>query len=361
MRLAIDARLLLHSGIGTYLTHVLPGVLDRTSALRPIVLVTPDLREAAHALVRDRGTIVAWGARPLGRGEMSAPPLPREPVLWWAPHFNVPLRGRRPLFVTLHDLLPLARRDAGAPAWKALVLHAWLRRIRRDALRIACVSRFTRDEAVARARLPATRLSVTHPGVDLPPHVSGPDSTSPYLLFVGLLKSHKNLGGLLAAFASVREVIPHRLIVVARTTGLRGIDTQALEQARRLAPRVELRENLSREALDRLVARADALVQPSRYEGFGLPPLEAMAAGTAVLCARAGALPEVCGEAALYFDPESVTDIARALLTVRDRAAMERLRRDARARAALFPWSACVDKTANLVLAAADDAALAAR
>jgi glycosyltransferase involved in cell wall biosynthesis len=118
-----------------------------------------------------------------------------------------------------------------------------------------------------------------------------------------------------------------------------------------------MREDLTRADLDRLIARADALVQPSHYEGFGLPPLEAMAAGTAVFCAHAGALPEVCGEAASYFDPASFDDIARVLMTVRDRAAMEALRRAGRQRAALFPWSSCVDKTATLLQAAALEAA----
>jgi glycosyltransferase involved in cell wall biosynthesis len=207
-------------------------------------------------------------------------------------------------------------------------------------------------------------MSVIPLGVDIVPaaaHRPRNAGGSPYLLFVGLVKPHKNLTGLLRAFEQIAPAIAHRLIVVGRHSGLRGIDAEALALARRLAPRVELIEGVAAETLAGLMAGADLLIQPSFHEGFGLPPLEAMAAGTPVLAARAGALPEVCGDAALYFDPASAADIARCILqALGDDAMRARLRQAGLARARRFPWNACAGATVAVLLAAARDAAAGA-
>ena len=97
-----------------------------------------------------------------------------------------------------------------------------------------------------------------------------------------------------------------------------------------------------------LVGHADALVMPSLYEGFGLPPLEAMAAGVPVLAARAASMPEVCGEAALYFDPRNVEDIARNLVRIAsDPDLGMRMREAGRQRSRQFTWESCANITAG--------------
>jgi glycosyltransferase involved in cell wall biosynthesis len=157
--------------------------------------------------------------------------------------------------------------------------------MRRRARRVICVSEFTREQAVRLGGIDSQRTSVVHLGVD-PAWTAGAGSrnvsTSPYLVFVGLVKPHKNLLGLLRAFEILMAAIPHRLVVVGRHTSVRDVDRAALDLARRLGSRVELLENVPRARLIQVVAGADLLVQPSFHEGFGLPPLEAMAAGTPV-------------------------------------------------------------------------------
>jgi glycosyltransferase involved in cell wall biosynthesis len=175
------------------------------------------------------------------------------------------------------------------------------------------------------------------------------------MIYVGLLKPHKNVLRLLRAFARVQDQIPHRLVLVAHHRGVRNIDTAALALAARLQPRVQLVAHLPLPELIARVQSAQIAVQPSLHEGFGLPALEAMAAGTPVLASRAGAMPEVCGDAALYCDPESEEDIARALLVLAgDPALRARLAAAGRERARTFSWDACAVTTASALSATLD-------
>lgn len=359
MRLVIDARMLDHSGIGIYLSNVLPGVLRRCAALRPVLLALPSLVPQARAIAGSAAEVRPWPAAPLSIAEIAPPREASRDNLWWSPHFNVPLLSRSALVVTLHDLLPLT--DAGARSqWhKRLAVRLWLRAIRQRARRVICVSEFTRDEAVRLAGISSERTSVAHLGVD-PAWARGgarrDSALPPYLVFVGLVKPHKNLLGLLRAFETLIPVIPHRLVVVGRHTGVRDVDSTALAQARRLAPRVELLEDVPLAHLIQIVADADLLVQPSFHEGFGLPPLEAMAAGTPVLAARVGALTEVCGEAAVYCDPRSHVDIAEAIRRIIDDPLLRgRMRDFGLDRARAFTWGACAEATSDALLAAWGD------
>jgi glycosyltransferase involved in cell wall biosynthesis len=352
LQLVVDARMLGYSGIGTYIANVLPGVLRHCSALDPIVVMARQSAGTVCEAPTIDSRIVTWDARPLSWRELTVPPIPRGEVLWWAPHFNVPLRLRVPLVVTLHDLLPVVQPRTRRIARVALAF--WLARIRRHALHVICVSEFTRRHVTELAGVEKSRTSVIPLGVRSSPCAHA-GSAVPYLLFVGMLKPHKNLAGLLRAFARIADRIPHRLVVVGKQRGLRGVDRAAIRIASTLGSRVEFLEDVADSELAVLICGADLLIQPSFFEGFGLPPLEAMAAGTPVLVARAGALPEVCGDAAWYCDPDSVADIAfRILELLNDPSLRARLGASGRARAAQFTWERCAAGTSRVLLAAAE-------
>jgi glycosyltransferase involved in cell wall biosynthesis len=168
----------------------------------------------------------------------------------------------------------------------------------------------------------------------------------PYLLYVGSLKRHKNISTLLKAYAQLRQMrdIPQRLLVVGYDAqGKRELAAECAHLG--ISDRVDFVPYVRQELLPKVYAAADALVMPSRLEGFGLPVLEAMACGAPVICSRAASLPEVGGQAVVYFDPQSPEDLASAVERVlSSKDLRERLRARGLARAAQFTWENSVDK-----------------
>ena len=347
-QIVVDVRFLQVSGIGTYLRSLLPGVISRIPEARWELLVRSPDREAARAL----GAVFLreMDARPLSIREQGAVParlLPRTDLLW-VPHINVPVLAplvARALAVTLHDLLILEPRLA-SPVQR-LYARTVLPVVERFADPIFCVSAATRDRW--RAAYPrSARPHVTPNGVapewfepptaPLPP-VLGSAAAPPYVLFAGNLKPHKNLVRLLGAFAKIQDRVPHRLVLAGNLEGLRTVDREALARIVAAGERVLRLGYLEPPVLKTVMAHADAFVFPSRYEGFGLPPLEAMAVGVPVAAARIPSVQEACGEAAHWFDPLDVDDMAARLLEVlRDEDLRARLRQRGRARAEQMGW-----------------------
>ena len=256
-----------------------------------------------------------------------------------APNCFLPLVRPCPGVVTVHDLAFEAHPEDFAPrtAWKFRTLTP---RAVRSAERVICVSRFTADDVVARYGADEERLRVIPNGPSLATSTVDPPP-GPYLLAIGDLRAKKNLGRLVEAFGRLREEgLPHRLLLAG---------TDAGQGASLAAPGVELLGYVLDERLDALLRGADALVHPSLYEGFGLVLVEAMARGCPVAAARATALPETAGDAAWYFDPLDVGDMARAIReVVADRELRERLVAAGRARAAELSWERSAALTADV-------------
>ena len=216
-----------------------------------------------------------------------------------------------------------------------------------------------RDEVHERLGVAREKLTVTYQGLDAAwgatpapaPHVE--DDGVPYVLFVGNIKPNKNLALLLHAFADVAARVPFRLVLAGRTDGFRTGDGAALALAERLGPRVRMAGEVSDTTLRALYAGATAFCLPSRLEGFGLPLLEAMASGCAVLCSTAGSLPEVAGGAALQFSPElspGREQLAAALLRVAtDEGLVRDLQSRGRMRAAAFSYTRCAFETTEVL------------
>jgi glycosyltransferase involved in cell wall biosynthesis len=234
----------------------------------------------------------------------------------------------RPAVVTLLDVQHLDL-PALFPRSERLFRRLAYDRRARDAARVIVISEWTRVRVIERLRLDPDRVHAVHLAVDHERFSPDPAVVrEPFLLYPARPWPHKNHPRLFDAFALLRATRPELRLVL---TGV-GHDRD------RLPPGVEARGGVDTDGLVSLYRRAAAVVFPSLYEGFGLPPLEALACGCPVASSNAGSLPEVLGDAAVLFDPEDPAAIAAGVSEALARA--PELSARGPAHAALYTWDA---------------------
>lgn len=355
--IAVDARMLRDMGIGTYLSQLLPRVARLRRDWRlTLIGKAEDFRNASELASLPNVATRECTARYYSIREQLELPAraPGDADLFWSPLYNIPLLWRGRLLVTVHDLCHLALPELTGGWLKQRYARLFFDAVRRRASGILFPSEFTRREFARLLGHTSAHTAVTPEGVDdswqrLAAEPEGVGTGAPYLLYVGNVKRHKNVGQLVRAFARIRDRIPHDLYIVGRMSGL-TLDSSVQRDATGLGARVRFTGEVDSSTLRQYVLGAAVLVNPSIYEGFGLPPLEAMAVGCPVIVARAGALPEVCGDAALYVEPHDDAGLAERLLDVLGNADLRRdLARRGLARAAGYSWDACAVATVTLM------------
>jgi alpha-1,3-rhamnosyl/mannosyltransferase len=357
--IAIDARKVADFGIGTYVRGLIAALARLDSAHRYLLLAGP---EGPEALPNLPGNFRWIDERAPGYSLSELFALPRvlrreRADLFHAPHYVVPLALPCPAVVTVHDLIHL--RFPGQRTRLELAYARWMiGRATRLAARVLAVSEATAGELVERFGVDRSRLEVIANGVDdafrrelseteLAAALTGLGLAPGYLLFVGNPKPHKNLERLLEAYSRLRagRAATPVLVLAGDRDGDRSpvpgwIASAGLEGA------VVRVGHLPAERLPALYRGASVLVQPSLWEGFGLPVAEAMAAGVPVVAAERGALPEVAGDTARLVDPDDPAAIAAAIAgLLDDPAAAAALARRGQARAAAFRWQETARRT----------------
>lgn len=322
MHLCVDARMYHASGIGTYLQNLLPALAH---SFKLTLIGEPDeLSTLGQPVVPTN--IPIYSVSELLRFPSLIPPCD----LFWSPHYNVPLlpiKARKRL-VTIHDVFHLAHFRTLSLKQKLYANLVFAAAARRSD-HIITVSEFSKSEIKHYLKVPSGKVTVIPNGVShsLFRVINDPTALSmvrekyqlptDFILYVGNVKPHKNLSTLVRAFADLPESLPSvHLVVVGKKEGfITGDHTlfRTIDQNSRLAQRVHFTGFVEEADLPALYNLARLFVFPSYYEGFGLPPLEAMACGCPTVVSTRASMPEVCGAAASYFDPQNATQIAATI------------------------------------------------
>jgi glycosyltransferase involved in cell wall biosynthesis len=359
MRIAIDARKLHDYGIGTYVRNLVHWLARKDDDHHYYLLCRDDDADLMRRLGPRFEPVIAHAANYSVREQLSIPlALARARTdLFHAPHYVVSPLTPCPYVVTIHDCIhlrfPQYLPNRVAPMYARTMMRIAANRARK----VLTVSNASKQDILHYLQVPADKVEVNYNALD--ERLATPPTeaelarvrqrfllTSPFILYTGNIKPHKNVDRLIEAYSILRRrgIGDVKLLVI-------GDEISKYPNLRRLVHRHQLHSHVRffgfvpDATLAALYRLASVFVFPSLYEGFGLPPLEAMAAGTPVVTSNVSSLPEVVGDAALLIDPMdpgAIADaIARVLTDSTLRAALVQRGFD---RIKAFSWERSVDR-----------------
>jgi glycosyltransferase involved in cell wall biosynthesis len=341
LQIALDTRRIADFGIGTYIRNLVRALAQVDSVNRYTLITTEQPVPEFSDLPSNFETAIFPGPAKTGLAQLNYGLFlgKLRADLFHIPLNAVPLLMPKPYLVTIHDMSTLL--FASQTGYRNRLRHFYLRRGLLRADRVMTVSMATCRDVETLLGIPASRIRVIYNAPDpifqAPPAKDGEEPGQspeiqrvlnryrihyPFLLYVGRTNPQKNIPRLVEAFAVLRgEIQDHpiyrdlRLLIIGDEISRYPALRHAVIQSR-VEDTVRFLGFVPIDTLRCFYQAASAFVFPSLYEGFGLPPLEAMACGTPVVCSHVSSLPEVVGEAAEIVNPENVFDIARGIREV---------------------------------------------
>jgi glycosyltransferase involved in cell wall biosynthesis len=369
VKIAIDIRRMTEFGVGTYIRNVVRtlGRLDQENQY--FLVGSPAKVEEIGALPANFQTIplLASDRSVEGYREFRTALQGLNCDLVHIPNlFSVPRMLPCPYVMTVHDMLEHMSRARGQTGFWRSFHFQMTKRVLAGAAGIFAVSKFTRNEIEKLFEIPSDRVEVVYNAIDerfLRGHASAADRdliarryqvTYPFLLYAGRISPHKNVVRMIEAFSALKTELERdqaypdlKLIII-------GDDLSGNPDLRRTVVRSGVQHDVRFlgfvpiEVLRIFYDEAKIFVFPSLYEGFGLPPLEAMAHGTPVVTSNVSSLPEVVGNAAVLVNPENVFEIMRALhRTLMDKDLRCRMKERGYQQAGRFSWETSVRRILN--------------
>jgi glycosyltransferase involved in cell wall biosynthesis len=369
VKIAVDIRRMNEFGVGTYTRNIIRALAKRDRE-NEYFLLGPAEKVSEIGLLPANFKSIPVLPRETLRGELQCRAVVKRlncdlthiPHLFWFPR-HLPC----PYVVTAHDLLDhMYRVRTGSGIRRSLHFH-FTRRVLKNAARIFAVSRFTKKEIEKLFGIDPSKIEVVYNAIDqrfLTGHATDADRqflaeryqvTYPFLLYAGRISPHKNLVRIIEAFSALKadllkqDLYPDLKLIIIGDELSKHPDLRRTVVRGGVQNEVRFMGFVPIEVLRIFYDLAKVFVFPSLYEGFGLPPLEAMAHGTPVLTSNTSSIPEVVGNAAVMVNPENVFEIMRALQRVLlDQVLREKMRQRGYEQVKKFSW----DNSAAAILAA---------
>lgn len=319
-KITIDARMINASGIGTVIKNVIKRLVFVKKEWIFYILGNINELKQYEYLNRKNVILIECNAPIYTIKEQFAliKAIPSDTDIMWSPHYNIPIFYKGKLVVTIHDVFHLAMINFVHGIHKKIYAKFMFNMVKIKANKIVTDSNFTKRELKRYIKVKSEKLSIIYIGIDknwfnIKSDIKPYDR--PYILYVGNVKPHKNLKTLITVYNELRNKIKYDLIIVGKKDGFITNDNVVKNLVKQDDNRIVFTGYVNDELLKQYYKHADIFVFPSLYEGFGLPPLEALAAGTKrVICSNAGALPEICGDMVEYFSPLDNEELKSLLL-----------------------------------------------
>jgi glycosyltransferase involved in cell wall biosynthesis len=348
----------------TYSINLLRGLEDVAASHEIIVLVSKSVAPKVNCKSANLLTIEMKSEDRIQRVTWEHLKLPGivksiHPDVFHGPANTLPLKLSCPSVMTIHDFYHIYCPEH--LSWlRRHYLANVIPRSLRSATRIIADSNNTKLDAVRLANVSLDKIETIYLGglnYDEEEMFLRNEETlnklgiaAPYLLSVGSSLPHKNLPRLIKAFGRVSHQIPHNLILVGEKFGYgNALQAVANKELKNQQNRIRHVGFITRQELITLYRKADAFVLPSLYEGFGIPALEAMQCGCPVISSQLSSLPEVCGDAAEYFDPLNIDNMAESILRVAsDSILQSAMRERGDLQSKKFSWQKMASETLNV-------------
>jgi len=363
MHIAIDARAYNWAGIGRYTRHLISGLLNNYPQHRYTLLMRkedivawrqhPPLTPTKYRLKEVTGTYYSFSEQTKFLYQINQV----RADLFHFTHFNVPVLFNRPCVVTIHDITRYIFPGQKNPSLLQQLAYEFVFNTAvRKAGAIIAVSNTTRNELLSLPIKIKTPISTIYEGID---HIAKTTITpnehqrvrlllgtqDPFLLYVGVWMSHKNLDRLITAFAQITKNHPQlKLVITSRPKPGYHHLLKKIQQLN-LTDKIIFPGFVPDHIMPALYSQATCFVFPSLYEGFGLPALEAAQLGTQVITSNVSSLPEIMQSGAHYVNPEYTPDIVRAVnIIMKDEQYREKLITAGKIQADKFTWDKTVDQ-----------------
>jgi glycosyltransferase involved in cell wall biosynthesis len=331
-RIFFDARMYRMSGVGTYIQQLLPWLVKKKiplslfgnpSDLKPFDEPHVRIIKATSKIYTIAEQFEIWWHS-------------RDCSILWTPHYNMCLLHRGKKITSIHDVIPLAVPQYIASRLAPLYARVVMNQLIRRSEVVMTISEFSKREIIRFFPYAAANTKICRFGFEpkaaragAEEVVSGFGIRKPYLIYIGNLKPHKNVSRMIEAFLKVSEQDPSiQLVIVGQRDNFRSHLADLYKRFKN-HPDIIFTGFVSAEHLQMLLQQSQALCFLSLYEGFGLPPMEAMAAGVPILVSDIPVIREVVGDAGRYVNPLDITDIASGMqqilsMTVADKQQFQR-------------------------------------
>ena len=347
IKLIIDFRMHNASGIGRYIRNLVPFLINKFDVT---LLVKKD--EVKNYNFLNKVNVIDINSKIYSVNEqIELSKKVSKNDIFWTPHYNVPILPikAKKRIVTIHDVYHLAFYDTLSLPQKIYSKFMINQAVKKSDV-ILSVSEFSKQEIIKYTNT-NKNIEIIYNGIEeswMDKNVSF-DEKENYILYVGNVKPHKNLVRALKAFSLLKDNNV-KFKIVGKKDGFITKDTEIDKIAKHLKNRVEFTGYVSDDELKKLYKKAKIFLFPSLYEGFGIPPLEAMASGTPVISSNVASLPEVCGDSAYYVNPYDVNDIAKGMETVlKDEELQKELVQEGLERVKLYSWEKSANKLIKII------------
>jgi glycosyltransferase involved in cell wall biosynthesis len=365
MKIVVDARMIDSSGIGVYIRNILQFMIDKFMAddLQYKLILLGNKRKIQEYF-GDKIDVIECNSKIYSIREQIELPLKIPNCdLFWSPHYNIPIFYRGKIALTIHDICHIAKPEFFPGFLKQIYAKSIIKMAIKKAKVILTPSEFTLSELQKYFKIDEKKVNVIKNGVSNKYDNKRSNDKSileknninnPYILYVGNIKPHKNIERLIKSYGILNKklLIKVDYVFVGRKEGfiskVYGLEQIIREQG--LNNIYFIDREMKEDDLKILYQNASCFVFPSLYEGFGLPPLEAMACGCPTVVSKVASLPEVCGDASYYVDPYDIESIADGIYKVlTDENLRNSLIKKGLERVKLFSWEKTAKETLKVI------------